>query len=133
MLRDTGRERGDTRSCLTLHPAADRSRLLVPALSVVQLFMQHSFNAKGTSALGSGMKTIFPCLAVGHQRCGQGCLLLSLISWHLHSSQQKSPVAAVHLSCLTSEVKRNQRSVMCTQESRIRLIFNFAMLVLLQF
>lgn len=45
----------------------------------------------------------------------------------------KSPVAAVHLSCLTSEVKRNQCRVMCTQERRIRLIFNFAMLVLLQF
>lgn len=90
MLRDSGQERGNTRRCLMLHPATDRSRLLAPALGVVQWFMQHSFNAKGMSILGSGMKTIFSCLAVGHQHCRQGCLLLSLISWHLHSSQQRA-------------------------------------------
>lgn len=46
---------------------------LVPALPVVQLFMQQSFNAKGSRASVSGIKPnmVGSCLAVGHHHCRQ--------------------------------------------------------------
>lgn len=126
MLRDLGHERQDIKVCWTLLFAADRFRLW----SLSRLFMQQSFNAKGSRAPGSGIKTnmIDSFSAVGHSHCRQWCLLSSLWSRVCIPLSREAQLLQC-MSCLTSEVKmQEQDRVVC----RIKFILSFAMLVFFQ-
>lgn len=89
------------------------------------------FYCKRMRALGPGLRAIFPAWLQA-QCCGQWCLPLSLPSPGTCIPLSRGPVAAVHVSYLTSEAKRNQHHVLCKQECKTGLKFNFALLTLLQ-